>query len=80
MSYHLIEAMPGKAVRDQPLSRRLTVNITQRFGVVASCAFVLPAGMVLTGAPTAWAAGRHSPRLLRADNSNQFQVRARSIA
>jgi hypothetical protein len=37
------------------------------------------AGAMVIGAPTAGATGRHGPRLLRTDNSNQFQVRPGSI-
>jgi hypothetical protein len=54
-------------------------NITQRFRLAAGYAFMVLAGAMLIGASSADGAGRHGPRLLRIDNSNQFQVRPRSI-
>jgi hypothetical protein len=57
------------------------VNIAQRFRVVARYGCALLAGTVLfggIGAAGAGAAGR-GPSLLRTDNSNQFQVRPRSM-
>lgn len=54
-------------------------GITRRFRVVVRYAFAVIIGAMLIGAPSSGATVRRGPRLLRTDNSNQFQVRPRSI-
>jgi hypothetical protein len=68
---------PRRAMRRRHASR--IANIAQRFRLAARYAFAVLAGAILIGAPSAGAAGRLGPRVLGTDNSNQFQVRPRSM-